>query len=330
MKRAQFVLALWGVTGLAAGLQAGDCDCPKSKSCTQCQCRDDSGILDHVDKVAGQFHASFKKNFKLMSGISRLGKSDCDISPSCGCEVAPSCGCEIAPSCGCEVKPSCGCEIAPSCGCEVCGPGATSVHQTNVAPPLSHQPQRVNSQPAPNGYAPQQVPDAQVDPFVDETPRSGQSKVRGRTIQYRTNGQPVSGQPISTPTRTPSGSSRPAYGQQYNSQAHSLTPNWPDKTQPRQLQLVAPASGESQVTVEQVFSSAYRVKLSDGPEQAQPATTGLRPVPSKGNSSSGDNVSSRNVGNRVVVPKELSKDSKDPYERGEPIQLDAYENPLRR
>lgn len=319
MKRAQFVLALWGVTGLATGLHASDCDCPKSKSCTQCQCRDDSGILDHIDKVGGQFHASFKKNFKLMSGISRLGKSDCDVSPSCGCEVAPSCGC--------EAKPSCGCEIAPSCGCEVCAQGSTSDPQSNIAQPLSHKPQRVQPQNVPNT---QQVPDAQVDPFVDETPRSGQNKVRGRTIQYRTNGQPVSGQPVSTPTRTPSGSSRPAYGQQYNSQAQSLTPNWPDKTKPRQLQLVAPASGESEVTVEQVFSSAYRVKLSDGPEQAQPATTGLRPVPSKSTPPSGDNVSSRNVGNRVVVPKELSKDLNEPYERGEPKEPEAFENPLRR
>ncbi len=309
MKRAQFVLALWGVTGLAAGLQAGDCDCPKSKSCTQCQCRDDSGILDHIDKVGGQFHASFKKNFKLMSGISGLGKSDCDVSPSCGCEAAPSCGCEAK----------------PSCGCEVCGQGSSSIHQSNVAPPPSHQPQRVQPHSVPNT---QHAPDAQVDPFVDEAPRSGQSKVRGRTIQYRTNSLPVGGQPHGTPVRTPTGNSRPAYGQQYNSQAQSLTPNWPDRKQPRQLQLVAPASGESQVTVEQVFGSAYRVKLSDGPEQSQSETAGLRPVPS--NPPIGDNVSSRNVGNRVVVPKELPKDLKDPYDRGEPIQLEAFENPLRR
>lgn len=354
MKRAQFVMALWGVTGLAAGLQAGDCDCPKTSSCKQCVCLDESGVLDHIDKVAGQFHASFKKNFRL---ISNLGKSSssCEAGPSCGCEIKPSCGCEIKPSCGCEMKPSCGCEMKPSCGCEIkpscdhkaepsCG---CELNATTAAEPqqsttsLNKRPIQSHDYSPPNMVVPQPVPDAQLDPFTDE-PRSSQSKVRGRTIQYRTNSQPQYSPSQMQPSNLqsmPNTRQRPAYGQQYNTQARystSSSPNMGDQRtseQQRPLQLVAPASSETS-TVDQVFKSAYRKSLSDS-DSAAPATTvpsvgnGLRAVPSKNVDAGLSSSSSRNS-NRLIVPTEPIRSLNDPYEREDSTAIRPQENPLRR
>ncbi len=340
MKRAQFVMALWGVTGLAAGLQAGDCDCPKS-SCKQCVCLDDSGALDHIDKVASQFHASFKKNFRL---ISKLGTtSSCEAGPTCGCEIKPTCGCEIKPSCGCEIKPSCGCETKdsePSCGCELNATSSPVPTESNSAPPQTTynvRPSQSRENSPPNMLAPKPVPDSQQDPFADE-PRSSQSKVRGRTIQYRSNGQPQNSPSQLQPRNLqsmPNSQQRPTYGQQYNTQARNTATAGQHlgEHQPTQrpLQLVAPASSESP-TIEQVFKSAYRKNLSDSQvttNQTSQAVQGLRPVPSKNVEAGLSNTSSRNS-TRPIVPTEPIRDLNDPYERDESTAVGTQDNPLRR
>lgn len=325
MTRAEFLLALCGAATISATLQAGDCDCPKTPGCS-CSRQDDSGLLDHVDKVAGQFHSSFKKNFKLPIRITVRKSSDCEAAPSCGCEqkpscgceAAPSCGCEVAPSCGCEAEPTCGCEIGPSCGCEVCGSGSSSINESRSMPP-SYAPIRQPSVMAPPSTStPVPVPDTQVDPFADEAPRSGQSKVRGRTIQYRSQGQPV-GQPIDH---------RKAYGQNYNSQARTLQPPRIKNDARGTQNLVTTASNESP-TVEQVFKSAYRVKLTDTSEPTQ--TSGLRPVPSdwaSGKIQNGSSSTSRTAAGRKIVAIEPL--GQDEYERSSALELTPPENPLRR
>lgn len=309
MTRAQILLALSTIASSAAIVPASDCDCSKPSKGTSCACaRDDSGLLDVVDEVAGRFHAGFRTSLTKISRLQSKMKQ-----PNCGCEVQPT-----------------------DCDCQACrSDGNSSFTESNSAPPMALPGHSIvpHGDVPPSLKVPHPVPDSQLDPFIDEPARSGQSRVRGKTIQYRSNNgtnqpntnrpnnnrpntnQPNNSQPKAKPGSTP----RVAYGQQYSSQARrmpSTAEYWAaGSSQPSGLQLVAPASSNAP-TLEEVFRPAYRVSLRDTDElPSKPQTTRsntLRPVP-----------------NQSIELRDSRESNTDLYERK--VELTPiYDNPLRR
>lgn len=334
MKRSKFIVALLAVMGLSVEVHGGDCDCAKPSSCqSQCQCSDDRGLLDHFDRVAGDAHARAKKNFRLPFTLQLKKKSDnCDLC------VAPSCGCEIAASCGCEVTASCGCEGHSD---YTSGLDVGAHHHSGPLPGSTIGPDKRIPAPVPST-------DLHVNPFEDEVPRSSNSKVRGRTIQYRAQPTPTQAPRV----RQPRGET---YGQQYSTQAnHSNPGNMRDEhlvhggtSMPSGMQQRHAAQP---VTVDQVFQSAYRLKLSDSCE-SQPGVAGsvasvgspssLRPVPTQPSPRQSESVDQSKHGRQIAgrqvvavqVPELAESQYDDPGSEASSsksvVRPVLYENPLR-
>ena len=210
MKSRYFAFALMFLVASLLQASANACDHCKSK-CSHC---DNRGLLDIADSLFGKLHSQTKK--VLSTGKPTSKSRNCDHAASCGCEVEPTCGCEVEPTCGCEVEPSCGCESQPSCGCESSSgynpprrlpqaPAApTHQHQHMHYPPQQSLPPQVQAQPPiqsqpspeqnftpdPRNFTPappppslQRTPDADVDPFTDDS-ATRVRKIPARAIQH--------------------------------------------------------------------------------------------------------------------------------------------------
>jgi hypothetical protein len=292
MSRVHLLLAFSTIAGTAAALPASDCDCQKPAKSAPCNCiQDDRGLLDVVDSVAGRIHSG------LRSSLTNIGRLPGKMQPS---------------SCGCEVKTN-------SCGCHTCQSGGNkhqSVSESSVAPPMAKQGHSsVSEDDQPAGLRVlHPMPDAKVNPFDDEPAQTGQNRVRGRTIQYRSNGN------TNRPNANSSRSQRAPYGQQYNPQAQRIPTTadyWAESEQQRPLQLVAPASNETP-SLEEVFRPAYRISIKDSDDQPgktlKSQSIGLRPVPTHNPES---------VSSRIQL-------NVDAYERESSNEQPVYDNPLRR
>jgi hypothetical protein len=313
MTRAQLLLALSAITGTASMLPASDCD-GKGKGKGSCQTiQDDRGLLDVVDDVAGRIHSGFSSSFSRMAKLSSRFDRPHVSRGSRGCDCD---SCQASN----EMQ---GMQGQYSTDQNFNESNAAPPNGTNQHPPIQLSPDAPADVP-PSLRVPSPTPDAQINPFMDEPVRSGSGRVRGRTIQYQQGARPIyqnAPYPAPAPSR---GTTKPQYGQQYNSQAQSggtaSADYWSESNKKTQkLQLVAPASSQTQ-TLEEVFRPAYRVSLSDADEQAQQSNStppmSLRPVQTKDSSESG---SSRRQSVKV-----------DRYEREDSVQQPSYENPLRR
>lgn len=262
MTRAHLILALCSIAGTTTVLPANDCNCGKTGQSTKCCCvRDDSGLLDVVDRVAGRLHSEVRRN---MVKIVRL------------------------PAFGHQTKAT---RQVPSvdCDCQACQSiGKNSIEDSQIAPPLAipNHTNTTHSNESSGLRVLAPIPDSQVDPFVDESVRTGQSKVQGKTIQYRQSTVPSRSDSVQ-PKSTRSSETRPKYGQQYTHEAQrtpSTADYWAqDNHRDRPLQMVAPASNQDS-TLEEVFRPAYRLSLRDAnaqSAQSAPANQSnqLRPVP---------------------------------------------------
>lgn len=177
---ASICLAYALTAAVPANLEAGcgnpncaTCSTQSACGCSTCSKSKSKGLLSAADKLVSKLF-SFKKK-----------KSQCSSAPSCGCETVPSCDCPSEPSCGCEVEPTCGCEIEPSCGCEMepsCG--CSTTYSPNTGAINRYVPQQSMPEVKPAVPAPTPLPDAELDPFMDDAVNRIR-KVPARRINYQ-------------------------------------------------------------------------------------------------------------------------------------------------
>ncbi|MCA9126035.1 MAG: hypothetical protein KDB22_03080 [Planctomycetales bacterium] len=249
MKPIQFAVASC-ITFALAGYwieRASACDRCGSRANTACSCRDDRGLLDLVDSMAGRFHSKLKSGFK----------SPFTCTTDCGCDSCQRSSCDTCPNCSRQppaysYQPPVPTQRTPLQPQPVPHgntprPRVPDYYQADPVEPQYIPPESQYRQPVPPVQTypvpPPPLPDAQVDPFRDDTALRYR-QTPARTIQYQ---RPVP--PRTSPSRPQSSMRSQSYGTRYDKQAAVAPNGYPpvverSSLQPRSAAVVT-ASGES-------------------------------------------------------------------------------------
>ena len=304
MNRSLLLMSLWGAVAGSGLARAGDCDrrgnCPCAPTCCS------SGLLDVVDGVAGHLHANFSRLFHTLhtgSALPRLSGCDagCDGTWQCGSAActdglaSANCGCDHDTTGGADLH-----DLGVSGGqIESGASGQVLNRYSGMQPPNQgqHEPAAKDDDSRGPGLkqlkqvpAPQPVPDAETDPFLEEA-RLVPGGVPGGSMQQlrRHNKQP-------------------SYGDQSSTQARGATSAdyWSRRAGPHRHSAGQIATTAAQQPVAELhFRPIYRVRFTDDGEApaelqaAQPPHSAAHPA------------------------------GAEPTAAGRPPELPKYHNPLR-
>ena len=244
MKRSQFAIALLAALAAVSNSVSLACDrCQTNcKSCSAGSC-DDSGLLDIVDRFAGRVQSTLRTSLPKVSirCTSHRGSAKACDEPTCGCEMR---------------------HASPRGDCKNCGPSTHHpVEETWSPPPLP----RVMTSPAPHSAPAQSLrhahpqpmpqrqpselepiplPDAAVDPFMDESANRVR-RVPASAVRYQ----------------------RPAsrYGDRYDPQAAANV---------KTVRLSDPVAGPTDESMGDAFANVHSSRRSTGERSIIEQNTG--------------------------------------------------------